>query len=274
VFLDEIDTAPLAPLLKAPALAHLNCWARRDRELGAPWDPYTRDSLQLIRADRRAAKRARHLAGCSTQLVADIRRAGANDVQLVRLGLDPEFYKPGKLTKAPIAGLIGSASWPPTRDAVTTLLEDIWPRIHATLPSAVLRLAGHGMTPESFPGYEHVEGVEWLGKVDSASGFLRSLALQLYPVTNGSGTAIKVLESLFLGVPVVTTQDGLEGMSENDGVVVAQDPDEVVNAATDLLSDPRARRRRSKAAIAYAHEHHGPAAVGPIFAKALANIAK
>ena len=131
------------------------------------------------------------------------REAGAAEI------VDPAPYAEQATLEQAAAGLIGHAHWPPTAGAVRWLLDGVWPAVRAQEPGAVLRLAGRGMEPGAFaasPG----GGVEWLPDVPSAGDFLRSLGVLLYPVRRGSGTKVKVLEALALGIPVVTTPEGAE----------------------------------------------------------------
>ena len=54
------------------------------------------------------------------------------------------------------------------------------------------------------------------------------------------GVQFKILEALALGVPVVTSPEGFEGLGargEEDGVVVARDAREFARAALELMRD-------------------------------------
>ena len=133
-------------------------------------------------------------------------------VAVAPLPLDPAVYTPRAPLDAPVAGLIGTAVWPPTANAVERLLTSVWPRVLERRPDARLLLAGFGMEREAFAHLPDLPGVEWRGTVPSATDFLRELGVLLYPLGRGSGAKIKVLEALALGVPVVTTPDGAEGI--------------------------------------------------------------
>jgi len=114
------------------------------------------------------------------------------------------------------------------------------------------------MDAERFADLPATDGVDWIGPVPSATDFLRSLGVLLYPVDRGSGTKIKVLEALALGLPVVTTRDGAEGLVARGGVVVEDDDEAVARAAARLLSDEAARRAAGDAAAANFTAHHAP----------------
>lgn len=243
-----------------PALVQLDCITRRDRDLRPPWTEEGRVGLELIRAERRATRRARWLLASSPEVADDLARAAPQaHVAVGPLPLDPRSYAGRAPLAEPVAGLIGMARWPPTANAVRRLLSTVWPLVLERRPDARLLLAGYGMEPATFPDLPtDLPGVEWRGSVPSATDFLRELGVLLYPLGRGSGGKVKVLEALALGVPVVTTPDGAEGTGGRGGIVVETDDRELAAAAATLLGDPAARRAAGEAAHATFMAHHAP----------------
>lgn len=243
-----------------PALVQLDCVTRRDRDLAPPWTEDGRIGLELLRAERRSCRRARWLLASSPEVAHELARAAPQaHVAVAPLPLDPRPYAERAPLAEPVAGLIGMAKWPPTANAVRRLLTEVWPKVLARRPDARLLLAGHGMEPATFPDLPpDLPGVEWLGSVPSATDFLRSLGVLLYPLGRGSGGKVKVLEALALGVPVVTTPDGAEGTGGRGGIVVETDGDALAAAAAALLEDADARRAAGDAAHATFEAHHAP----------------
>jgi glycosyltransferase involved in cell wall biosynthesis len=141
---------------------------------------------------------------------------------------------------------------------VERLVTSVWPLVRELQPDAQLMLAGVGMERAAFPKLAESPGVQWLGSVPSATDFLRELGLLLYPLTAGSGVKVKVLEALALGVPVVTTADGAEGIFGRGGMVVEDDDRLLADAAVGLLRDPEARQRAGEEAFKTFSEHHMP----------------
>jgi glycosyltransferase involved in cell wall biosynthesis len=181
--------------------------------------------------------------------VADALRAAAPGAEVVHapLSLDPALYPAAPLDGPPTAGLIGTAAWPPTIDAIRTLREDVWPRVEREAPAARLVVAGRGTAELGLAG-----------EVESARDFFQGLSLLLYPLGRGSGMKVKVLEAMASGVPVVTTPAGAEGIEASDGVVVLEQPGQLAAAAVELLNDPRARRERGSAARADFERRYAP----------------
>ena len=256
-----VELAAAAALAQAsgPALVQLHCLARRDDRVWNPLRQAGRASIELLRAERRVLGQARWLLANSQEMGRDLANcAAAAEVAVGPLALDPESYRPAATLQEPTAGLIGQARWPPTAGAVRRLLLEVWPRVLARRPDARLALAGEGMQRSAFPELPDLPGVEWRGRVPSASAFLRELGLLLYPLTAGSGAKVKVLEALALGLPVVTTPEGAEGIGGNDGLVVDTDDEHLAQAAAELIGDLERRVATGRAALETFAAHHAP----------------
>ena len=255
----ELASASLMPFVDRPAVAQIHCLTRRDRDIRPLWTNDGRTALELLRAERRLRGQARWLLVNSHEVADPLKRmAPRAHVAVAPLPLDPAGYTPRARLDAPVAGLIGTAVWPPTANAVERLLTSVWPRVLERRPDARLLLAGFGMEREAFAHLTDLPGVEWRGTVPSATDFLRELGVLLYPLGRGSGAKIKVLEALALGVPVVTTPDGAEGIGGDGGLVVDGDDAILAEATIALLADVAARKAAGDAAYATFCDHHAP----------------
>jgi glycosyltransferase involved in cell wall biosynthesis len=255
---EEVDTAWCSEGLRIPSVLRLQYLVRWDRSFGAPWRRSFRQVLEFELAERSAIRRHRHFIASSPRVAAELRRRKPTaQVALVSGCLDPADYPPASLDGPPVAGLIGMADWPPTRDAVEWLIGEVWPEVRRRVPTARLAVAGRGM--EKFAA-QAGEGVQVIGEVPSAVDFLRGLSLLLYPIRRGSGIKVKTLEAIAVGVPVVTTPAGAEGIDGGDGIVVAETKDSVVAAAAGILGDAGERRERGLAARSAFEERYTPRA--------------
>lgn len=255
-------------MLGRPTVLQLDCLTARDRQIGGPWMRENRDALETLRAERRALRRADWLLVNSRE-VADAlpRRIARSRIAVAPLALDAAHYARRASLEHPVAGLIGTARWPPTTNAVERLLTRVWPLVLERRPTARLVLAGVGMEAGAFGASANLRGVEWRGRVPSASDFLRELGVLLYPLTAGSGVKVKVLEALALGVPVVSTREGAEGLLDHRGVVVEEDDERMAAATVTLLDDATARRHAGAQAYENFLANHTPAvAAAPVVA--------
>ncbi|HTW11297.1 MAG TPA: hypothetical protein VME01_01025, partial [Solirubrobacteraceae bacterium] len=152
VHVHGVGAGVMLPLIAGPAVVQLDCLTRRDRDVGRPWAWEGRVAIETLRAERLSRRRARWILA-SSEPVANELAAVAPHAQITYapLPLDPSQY-PGRADLGrPIAGLIGTARWPPTANAVERLLTQVWPRVLRVRPDAQLWLAGRGMEAASFP---------------------------------------------------------------------------------------------------------------------------
>jgi glycosyltransferase involved in cell wall biosynthesis len=243
VHLEETETAWCDEGVTRPSLVHLHYLVLRDRSLGAPWRRTFRDTVELALAERAAVRRHRYLVA-SSPLVADAlrERAPGAEVVLAPLSLDAGLYEPASLDTPPVAGIVGTGTWPPTREAVERLVGRVWPQVRRLAPDARLLVAGRGM--DFLAGRDLGPGVELRGEVPSGRELLRGLSVLLFPLDRGSGMKVKTLEAIASGVTVVTTPAGAEGIEPGAGLVIEEDDERLAAAAASVLLDPDERRER------------------------------
>jgi glycosyltransferase involved in cell wall biosynthesis len=142
---------------------------------------------------------------------------------------------------------IGNFGHAPNRDALRWLLEDLWDRIRALHPAAVLQIAGPGCPPQTEAS--RARGVEMLGFVDDFETFMAEAAVAIVPYRFGGGVKIKALEALARAVPVVATAVGAEGLHVSDGLQmrVADDADAFARAVAESLDDPPTAEQMGRA---------------------------
>ncbi len=255
--LEETETAWCDRGTATPALLHAHYLIREDQGWPRPWEREVRHFVEFALAERAATRRHRRLVASSPRVAEELRRR-APQARVIEapLCLDPTAYAQASLAGPPTAGIIGTASWVPTRAAVLRLVERVWPLVRQSVPDARLLVAGRG-TSELLRSVD-APGVSVVGEVPSAPAFLRGLSTLLYPLERGSGMKVKVLESIACGLPVVTTPLGAEGIAV-DGVTIRKDDRSLAEAAIELLSDPAARREQGAAARAAFLAGYSPA---------------
>jgi len=105
---------------------------------------------------------------------------------------------------------LGSLDWQPNQEAVQWLQNDIWPAIQKTSPRSSCVVAGKN-APARLMVKDHA-GLKMAGFVPDAQTCMRQNPLFLVPMRSGSGIRIKILEALSLGLAVVSTRLGAEGL--------------------------------------------------------------
>lgn len=145
----------------------------------------------------------------------------------------------------------------PNRDAVTWLIESVWPKVREAVPHA--RLCVAGSLPESVaPLVPRAEGVEYAGFVDDLDALYASAAVLVAPLRQGAGVKFKVLEAIARGVPTVLTSVAAEGIG--DSVFTPRSFDSADGFAEQLigvLRDPNGARAEAADAARWAARRYG-----------------
>jgi len=122
------------------------------------------------------------------------------------------------------------------RDGLKWFLEEVWPLVRRKFPQIKLDLAGSNM-PDNYAS--EVEGVQRLGFVPEMKPLFASHRVFISPARYGVSTRTKNINALALGLPVVTTAAGAEGLYLRDGqeALLAETPEEFAEAIGRLYTD-------------------------------------
>jgi len=220
--------------------------------LRSPKDAVLRVATRL--AERRLLRHYPTISTLTPRLTTRIAQiAPRATVHTVPLGLDLHNYPfgaDGAVHERPIVGLIGSFDWYPTRSAGDRLITRLWPEIRRRVPAARLLLVGRDAR-SAMARHLPMRSVEVYENVPDILPYFDATDVMLYTPASGSGMKVKVLEAFALGVPVVTTGEGVEGIPAADGVHagVAEDDAGLIERTVRLLTDPshyRAVRREAR----------------------------
>jgi polysaccharide biosynthesis protein PslH len=241
-------------------------------------------SKQVARAEWRAAARFEKRALESADAVVAVTETDARHFERlarVRAHVVPVVmeveHERGPRSGRPHFCYVGSLRWHPNVAGLDWFCREVWPKIRARLPDATMEIAGVDLEPDTsgrlpVPDAWRVPGVETVGFLEDLEPLYdRSLAI-LAPVLGGSGVRIKVLEGLRAGLPIVTTSDGVSGLSLTDGkgVLVANDADGFAERVERLVREEDLRTRLRDEGYAYLEKYHSPAVARRALRAALA----
>jgi len=169
------------------------------------------------------------------------------------------------------AGLlfIGGYFHAPNVDGVLWLCEAIMPLIWAKRPEIHLTLLGSN-PPPAVQNLAQDPRITVPGYVPDVSDYFLRHRIFVAPLRYGAGMKGKIGHSLSLGLPVVTTPIGAEGMGLTNhlNVVIAESPQEFATAVLDLYDDPDRWRELSARSYEFIQQY-SPAAIAPQIAAML-----
>ena len=167
---------------------------------------------------------------------------GARRVDVVENGVDIGYFKPQRDVERDLAKLLflGSLDWRPNLDAISLLLEEIFPKVREANPAATLSLVGRRPPEWLKARVATVPGVRIFADVPDVRPFLATATMLVVPLRIGGGSRLKILEALASETPVISTRVGAEGLQLTPGrdLIVTETPAEMVAAIQDALRNP------------------------------------
>jgi len=164
-----------------------------------------------------------------------------NGVDLEMLGLDFGSPNPKRLIYP------GSVTYSANFEAVDFFARKILPLVRRAKPDVEFYVTGttEGVSTDQ---WAEVGGINLTGHVDDIRRAVGSAWMTVVPLLSGGGTRLKVLESMALGTPVVSTSKGVEGLDIRPGreYVLADSAEAFADAVIELIDNPQARNGLSK----------------------------
>ena len=153
---------------------------------------------------------------------------------------------------------VGGMDWEPNREAVERLIR-LFPALIKQHPKIELSLIGKG-TDELVSNNSsiHAEGF-----IDDLEAHAVKTGILVSPISAGSGIRIKILEMMALGIPVITTKKGAQGIDyEGKKCLFIADTDEkIIQACVELSTNPSLRSELGTNAKNYISTYHSPTTV-------------
>ena len=283
VYCDHLSMAEYALRLGVPMVydAHNVEYAILERFAGTRQNPLARVGAEIewrrVRAYERDVCRRSQLV----LVVSDVDRAVLAGLAgaparfaTVPIAVDVTGVAPiSELTSEPGVLFLGGLHWPPNADALVTFVRDVWPRVRAARPDAMLTAVGRDDHPaaDECRAAPAVTVVGWVPDIDP---FVRQSRVLVVPMRAGSGMRVKILEAMARGLPVVSTSVGCEGIEVEAGrhLLVEDDPARFADAVVRVLADDALAGSLAVASRALVMAKYDVAAVSSAFLGALRTV--
>lgn len=143
-------------------------------------------------------------------------------------GVDVVYFAPGAVAAGPrfTAVFVGAMDYWANVDAVLWFAREIWPQVRAALPDATFAVVGSNPARE-VRSLDGANGISVTGRVPDVRPFVEGATLIVAPMRIARGVQNKVLEAMAMGMAVVSTPAGLEGIDATIGTeaIAAASPD-------------------------------------------------
>jgi polysaccharide biosynthesis protein PslH len=173
-------------------------------------------------------------------------------------GVDSEYFAPSDEPYDPdTIAFVGRMDYYPNQECMFDFCRRTLPLLQAKRRTLKLLIVGADPSPAVLR-LADLPGVTVTGSVPDVRPYLRRSALMVAPLNIARGTQNKILESMALGIPVVTSRVAAAGVDAIDGThfLAGCSPDEYAQAILRVIDDAGLRRRLSVAGRERMLTHH------------------
>ena len=170
---------------------------------------------------------------------------------------------------------VGNFRHLPNLEAVKFLFDQIVPRIDPeVLARHPLYVVGNALNEDIHKLGDGIPNVNMVGWVPSVHPYFNRARVSIVPLTYGAGTKRKVIETLSIGTPCVSTSVGAEGLDLQHGeqILVADDPAVFAAEVERLVDDEPLWHHINKQGRAHIIATHGPEIVWGSLEHAIASV--
>ena len=195
--------------------------------------------------------------------IADIGR-----VATIPTGVDLDFFAYQTPGNNEHIVFTGAMDWQANIDGITWFMDAVWPQVAAQRPQARVTIVGRNPSPLLVERARRRKlPFTFTGFVDDIRPHVHAAAAYIIPLRVGGGTRIKAFEAMAMGLPVVSTGLGVEGLPITaDEQYLHADTAEAFSAAlVRLLADRDLAAQLSCRARDYVATHCSSQAVARCF---------
>ena len=166
------------------------------------------------------------------------RFADTKNCKIIGLATDTEYYKPIDFSKKNNICFVGSMQYIPNSEAAIYFATKVFPLIKKEIPDAKFKIIGANPRKDLFEAVKDIDGVEVTGKVEDVKEYMKDCKVSVCPVKIAGGIQNKILEAMSMGIPVVTTIEGAEGIDTSEDILyVANSEEEYAKKAILLMQN-------------------------------------
>ncbi len=192
-----------------------------------------------------------------------LRHNSAANVTVIPNGVDSAMFAPSGAPSRECALLfVGSMDYHANADSVIWFAQSVWPEISRKFPSLKFNIVGRS------PGRDvqllASDKIHVTGTVNDVRPFYADAVAVIVPLRVGGGTRLKILEAMAMGVPVISTALGAEGVAATDGreILLADSAEEMIEALDRITTDIQFRKDLTARARQLVSEQYDWSSIG------------
>ncbi len=231
---------------------------------------WRREAARMRRFEAATLRRFRSVIAVSERDArALVARYGLGQVARIDTGVDLDYYRfQAPRVEAGTVVFSGALDSRSNIDGIEFLLRAVWPLVVSTRPSARMVVVGRN-PPAALVAEAASAGLNWhfTGTVDDIRPAMSEGDVAAIPLRVGSGTRLKAFEAMAMGLPVVSTTLGVEGLGLQPGTqyLAGDDAAGFAAAICALLGDFERRRQLAETARALVEARYGWDRIGAQF---------
>jgi sugar transferase (PEP-CTERM/EpsH1 system associated) len=180
------------------------------------------------------------------------------NIGVIKNGVDLDYFKP--MTRTDFNPNIIFTAWfkyYPNQQAAEEFSLNVFPKIKKHIPNAKFFIVGK-QPPQNIIRLGQIEGITVTGEVDDVRAFIANSDVAVIPLKVGGGTRIKILEAMAMGIPVVSTSLGAEGLeaTNNENILIADEYDEMADKIVRLINNKESSNTISGNALNFVRENY------------------
>ena len=217
------------------------------------------EATKLQRYERAKMPLYQACLACSEKDAQLIRR-NAPEVPMVVIpnGVDLSTFVPSQRpeSRCPTLLYVGAMDYYPNIDAVRFFFETMYEPLRQAVSNVRVQVVGH-TPPTEIRQLAELPGVEVTGSVPDVRPYYERATVFIVPLRLGGGTRLKIVEAMAMGLPIVSTTIGVDGLDIRPGenILIADDPASFIEAVLKLLKDTDLHNRIAGGGQVLAHRY-------------------
>ncbi len=145
-------------------------------------------------------------------------------------------------------GTLGSVA---NLEGLKWFYDHVWPTVSHAIPLLKLLVVGSGHPPPEMEQIKKDERIVFSGAVPDVAPWYNRASVAVVPLLTGSGTRLKILEAMAMGLPIVSTSIGAEGIEYTDGtdILIADSNTFFAKQLIGLVQDKMKRKKLQQNAL-------------------------